>query len=141
MRAAEPPSRPAAFATRSSASISDELQVLSALSAIGADLGDPVEVALTDGKVVVTGAEGIPASRQNAIRNAVASLPHVEVAFGTVHPAPVAPEVTVGTAGIVSPISGSGKTRETARARRIRPFQRASARFRRIGHAASIRST
>jgi hypothetical protein len=43
VRPAEP-SRPAAFAPGPSASISDELRVLSALHEIGADLGDPIEV-------------------------------------------------------------------------------------------------
>jgi len=80
VRAAEPPSRPAAFAPGSPASISDELQVLSALSDIEADLGDPVEVVLVDGKVVVRG-EGLPIRRQDAIRTRLASLPHVEVDF------------------------------------------------------------
>jgi hypothetical protein len=64
VRAAEPPSRPAAFTPGPSASISDELQVLSALSRIGADLGDPVVVALADGKVMVSG-EGIAPKRQD----------------------------------------------------------------------------
>jgi hypothetical protein len=81
VRAAELPSRPAAFAPGSSASISDELQVLSALSAIEADLGDPVDVDLSGGKVVVTGHEGITLRRQQAIRDSVASLPHVELEF------------------------------------------------------------
>jgi hypothetical protein len=83
VRAAEPPSRPAAFTPGSPASISDELQVLSALNGIGADLGDPVEVALADGKVMVTGPADIPAGRQSEIRASVASLPRVEVAFNS----------------------------------------------------------
>ena len=81
VRAAELPSRPAAFAPGSLASISDELQVLSALSAIGADLGDPVDVALSGGKVMVNGHEGITPQRQQAIRESVAPLPRVEVEF------------------------------------------------------------
>ena len=97
VRAAEPPSRPAAFAPGSSASISDELQVLSALSSIEADLGDPVEVALTDGKVVVTGGEGIPSRRQDEIRASVANLPHVEVGFSPSHPAAVPAETAVAS--------------------------------------------
>ncbi len=84
VRAAEPPSRPAAFAPGSPASISDEIQVLSALSGIGADLGDPVEVALSDGKVKVTG-ESITPRRQEVIREAVARLPHVELEFTQPH--------------------------------------------------------
>ncbi|HUB79873.1 MAG TPA: zf-HC2 domain-containing protein [Bryobacteraceae bacterium] len=88
VRAAEPPSRPAAFAPGSSASISDEIQVLSALNGIGADLGDPVDVSLAGGKVKVTGPAEIPAQRQEEIRASVASLPHVEVAFTSLPPSP-----------------------------------------------------
>ena len=92
VRAAEPPSRPAAFAPGSSASISDELQVLSALSEIGADLGDTVYVNLADGKVMVTGGEGVSPQRLQKIRDSVADLPHVEVAFTPVPAATVPPE-------------------------------------------------
>jgi hypothetical protein len=102
VRAAEPPSRPAAFAPGSSASISDELQVLSALSAIGADLGDPVEVSLSGGKVVVSG-EGITAKRQDEIRSSVAKLPHVEVEFTQANPAAVPPQSAV----VAGPVGGS----------------------------------
>jgi hypothetical protein len=97
VRAAESPSRPAAFAPGSAASISDELQVLSALSAIGADLGDPVDVDFSGGKVVVTEYEGIPPQRQIAIRDSVASLPHVAVEFSRT-PAASANEKPVFTA-------------------------------------------
>src|SRR5271157_4374913 len=44
------PSGTAAFAPKASASISDELQVLSALHKIGADLGDPIEVKRSGGR-------------------------------------------------------------------------------------------
>jgi anti-sigma factor RsiW len=93
VRAAEPPSRPAASSPGSSASISDELQVLSALSEIGADLGDPVEVALTGGKVMVTGPADIPARRQSEIRASLANLPHVEVEFTSSAPVSAASEM------------------------------------------------
>jgi hypothetical protein len=103
VRAAEPPSRPAAFAPGSSASISDELEVLSALNEIGADLGDPVEVALTDGKVVVTGAaEAIPPQRQDQIRAKVANLPYVEVAFTSSHPVTIPPPTAVAAGSAAS---------------------------------------
>ena len=94
VRAAEPPSRPAAFAPGSPASISDELQVLSALSAIEADLGDPVDVTLTGDKVLVRG-EGIPPKRQNQIRASVANLPRVEVDFSSPSPAAVPSQAAV----------------------------------------------
>ena len=89
VRAAEPPSRPAAFTPEASASISDELQVLSALSGIGADLGELQDVTLSGGKVVVTGPGSIPAQRQSEIRASVASLPRVEVEFTSLSPVAV----------------------------------------------------
>ena len=80
LRPAEP-SRPAAEAPRPLASVTDELQVLSALHQIGADLGDPVEVKLAGEHVLVSGM-GIPPARQRQIQSAVNGLPHVEVQFG-----------------------------------------------------------
>jgi hypothetical protein len=62
------------------ASVGDELEVLSALHEIGADLGDPVEVAISGGRVVVTGV-GIPAQRQKQIHDALDAIPHVEIQF------------------------------------------------------------
>jgi hypothetical protein len=95
VRAAEPPSRSAALAPGSPASISDELQVLSALSGIEADLGDPVDVALANGKVLVTGGEGIPSRRQDQIRASLANLPRVEVEFSPASTTAVPPEAAV----------------------------------------------
>jgi hypothetical protein len=101
VRAAEPPSRPAAFAPGSSASISDELEVLSALRGIEADLGELEDIALTDGKVVVTGPGSIPPRRQEEIRASVANLPHVEVEFTPLSPVAIPPQTAVagGSAG------------------------------------------
>jgi hypothetical protein len=79
-RPAEPPSRLAAVPPGSSASVTDELQVLSALHQIGADLGETITVKLSDGKVLVTG-EGIDAQRQTRIRDILESMPHVAVQF------------------------------------------------------------
>jgi anti-sigma factor RsiW len=79
LRRAEP-SRPAAVPSGSSASISEELRVLAALHAIGADLGDPVEVKLEDGKVLVSGV-GVPAERQREIRARLDAIPGVEIDF------------------------------------------------------------
>jgi hypothetical protein len=103
VRAAEPPSRPAAFAPGSMASISDEIQVLSALRGIEADLGEQVEVALTGGKVVVSG-EGISPHRQEEIRAAVANVPHVEVEF-TALPAVTVPPQIAGSSAVSAPVS------------------------------------
>jgi anti-sigma factor RsiW len=99
VRAAEPPSRSAAFSPSRSASISEELQVLSALNAIEADLGDPVEVDLLDGRVVVTGHEGIPPQRQQAIRQRLAAIPDVDVEFSPTQSATVPPEAVAGSGG------------------------------------------
>jgi len=99
VRAAEPPSRPAAFAPGPSASISDELQVLSALSAIEADLGDAVDYTLSDGKVVVTGDGAIPSRRQEQIRESLANLPRVQVEFTELKPAAAAASVAPANAG------------------------------------------
>jgi len=65
---------------KAEASISDELQVVAALHEIGADLGDPVEVARTGSSVVVSGV-GISPPRQKQIREAVAAIPHVQIQF------------------------------------------------------------
>ena len=95
VRAAEIPSRPAAFAPGSSASISDELQVLSALNSIEADLGvgELEDVTLTDGKVLVRGPGSIPQQRQEEIRSSLAKLPHVEVEFTSLPPVSAPSEV------------------------------------------------
>jgi hypothetical protein len=60
------------------ASIGDELQVMLALHKISADLGDPIEVSLKGDQVLVTGV-GVPAQRQQEIRNALAANPNVIV--------------------------------------------------------------
>ncbi|MGP8245740.1 MAG: zf-HC2 domain-containing protein [Bryobacteraceae bacterium] len=74
------PSRPAAITPGPSASISDELAVLAALHKIGADLGDPVQVTLADGKVAVEGA-GVGAERQRQIHAMLDANPNVVVKF------------------------------------------------------------
>src|SRR5262249_15108087 len=90
VRPAEP-SRPAAVAPGPSASISDELQVLSALHQIGADLGDPVEVKRSEGRVLVSGV-GIPLERQKQIHSALAGMSNVAVQFADPSAAPVPAE-------------------------------------------------
>jgi len=80
MRRVEPPSRPAALPSGNSASISEELRVLVALHEIGADLGDPVEVNRTGGRILVSGI-GVPSQRQREIHRALDSMPNVTVQF------------------------------------------------------------
>jgi hypothetical protein len=62
------------------ATAADELQVVAALHDVGADLGDPVEVSRSGSEVLVSGV-GIPPTRQQEIKNAVASKSHVVVRF------------------------------------------------------------
>ena len=59
---------------------SEQLQVVSALHRLGADLGDPIEIASRDGQVLVTGT-GIPPQRQQQIHAQLDRLPHVVVRF------------------------------------------------------------
>ena len=78
-----------------SASAADELQVVAALHDVGADLGDPVQVSRSGTEVVVSGV-GIAPARQQEIRNAIGSKPHVAVRFSDSPPdrvpeQPVAP--------------------------------------------------
>ena len=94
------PSRAATTLSRPTASISDELQVLSALHAIGADLGDPVDVSLNADKVVVSGV-GIPPQRQRQIHDVLDAMPHVSVEFSEPGqtPTPAEPAVSDAASG------------------------------------------
>jgi anti-sigma factor RsiW len=74
------PSRPAAIDPGLTASISDELKVLKALHGIGADLGDPLHVSLSQGRVLVAGV-GVAPERQRQIQTALGPLPRVAVEF------------------------------------------------------------
>jgi hypothetical protein len=71
-----------------SASAADQLQVVAALHDVGADLGDPVEVSRSGSEVLVRGV-GIAAERQQEIKNAIGSKPHVVVRFSDSPPAKV----------------------------------------------------
>jgi len=98
------PSRPAAAPSGPTASISEELQVLSALHEIGADLGDPVDVTLKGGHVLVSGV-GVSSQLQRRIHDAVDPLPHVQVEFSepSAAAAPEAPALSAPASGGVSP--------------------------------------
>jgi anti-sigma factor RsiW len=82
------PSRPAAIVPGPTASISDELQVLSVLHGIGADLGDPVQVSLSDNRVQVTGV-GVAPGRRQKILAALEPLPKVALHFSDPPAAPL----------------------------------------------------
>jgi len=92
------PSRPAAVAPRLSASISDELQVVTLLHRIGADLGDPVEVNLTDGKVLVSGA-GVAPERQRQVHELLDGAANVEVRFSQPEAALIMPPADAPATG------------------------------------------
>jgi hypothetical protein len=62
------------------AGIAEELQVVAALHQVGADLGDPVEVARDSGQILVSGT-GIPPQHQKQIHEALDSMPGVVVRF------------------------------------------------------------
>ena len=76
---AVPPARVARQTTRPMTP-SDELKVVAALHAIGADLGDPVEVTRETERIVVK-ALAADAERQSQIRTAVGGLAGVELQF------------------------------------------------------------
>jgi hypothetical protein len=57
-----------------------EVRVFAALHRIGADLGEPVEVTVKDGRVVVGGA-GLPPERQIEIRDAITGEADVAIRF------------------------------------------------------------
>jgi hypothetical protein len=100
------PSRPAAAAPRTTAPPAGELQVLAALHRIGADLGDPLEVSQSDGRVNIKGI-GVPPERQRQIEEALSGLPGVGVEFaaatGAVPAAPAGPS----TAAVAAPEPGA----------------------------------
>jgi predicted anti-sigma-YlaC factor YlaD len=66
--------------TADPAAFSEELQVVSALHRLGADLGDPLEISREAGQVLVSGT-GIPPQRQQQIHGLLDRLPHVVVRF------------------------------------------------------------
>ncbi|HLJ51338.1 MAG TPA: zf-HC2 domain-containing protein [Bryobacteraceae bacterium] len=79
------PERPASSAPSSSvpappATLGDELHAMAALHQVGADLGDPIEVARSGGKVTVTGI-GISPERQKEIGEALATQANVVLRF------------------------------------------------------------
>ena len=67
------------------AGIGEELHAVAALHDLGADLGDPLEIANRDGRIRVTGS-GISPERQRQIRGALGSLANVDVQFADAAP-------------------------------------------------------
>jgi hypothetical protein len=64
--------------------VNDEVLVIAALHRIGADLGDPVRATVESGKVSVTGI-GLSPAREVEIRDALASIPGVQINFQEGH--------------------------------------------------------
>lgn len=89
------PSRPAAIVPGPTASISDELQVLSVLHGIGADLGDPVQVSLSGNRVQVSGV-GLAPERKRKILAALDPLPNVAIHFSDPAAAPLPNDAGAG---------------------------------------------
>ena len=80
------------------AGVAEELQVVAALHQVGADLGDPVEIARESGQILVSGT-GIPPQHQKQIHEALDSMPGVVVRFpepGGVPSGPGAPPEDAG---------------------------------------------
>ena len=89
------------------AGVAEELQVVAALHQVGADLGDPVEIARKSGQILVSGT-GIPPQHQKQIHEALDSMPGVVVRFsepGTEGAPSAEPEAPVlgGSAGSAPP--------------------------------------
>jgi hypothetical protein len=101
-RPAVPPSRLAVAPPRKSVTISDELQVLSALHQIGADLGDPIQVTRTADQITVSGV-GVPPQRRQLIQRKLDSMPNVAVQFSE----PVAAPVLQGSTSAAPAPSGT----------------------------------
>jgi anti-sigma factor RsiW len=98
------------------ADIVEELQVVAALHRLGADLGDPVEIARESGQILVSGT-GIPPQHQKQIHEALDSMPGVVVRFtepGS-EGAPPGPEGTPPEAPAVRDIAGSAPAPYQAR--------------------------
>ena len=101
------PPPPEEAAPADAAGIGEELQAVAALHGVGADLGDPLEIANRDGRIRITGS-GIPPERQRQIREALNSLARVDVRFSDAAP-PARPEGEANPAGTtVVPRAESG---------------------------------
>jgi hypothetical protein len=86
------------------ATVGDELQAVAALHQLGADLGDPVEVAREGSHIVVSGT-GLSTARQREIRDRVNSLPNTVVRFSDSTAA--APQEPLADAPVTNPSTAS----------------------------------
>jgi hypothetical protein len=74
----------------------DELSVLTALRAIGADLGDPIEIVRQEDQILVS-ATGLSRARQLEIEQSLAPIPHVVVRFPQIPQLRIVPETIEST--------------------------------------------
>src|SRR5260370_32744388 len=74
------PGEPRRAAEPVAATAGDELRVISALHAIGADLGEPVEVSRSADRIIVNGT-GLNPERRKQIEALLQPLPKVELHF------------------------------------------------------------
>jgi anti-sigma factor RsiW len=90
------------------AGVAEELEVVAALHQVGADLGDPVEIARESGQILVSGT-GIPPQHQKQIHEALDSMPGVVVRFSEPggEGAPRGPEGTPAETPAVRDSAGS----------------------------------
>jgi anti-sigma factor RsiW len=108
------PSRPAAIVHGPTASISDELLVMSVLHGIGADLGDPVQVSLSDGRVQVSGV-GVAPERKRKILAALEPLPNVVRSFSDPPPAPLPSDTPLPSDAALPNVAPLSRDASTAR--------------------------
>jgi hypothetical protein len=87
----------------------DELQVLAALHRLGADLGDPVEVARSGGQILVTGM-GIAPERQREIRDELGAMPRITLRFSEPSAEALSPGERSPSGISVSPTTGRLQT-------------------------------
>jgi hypothetical protein len=98
------------------ATVGDELQAVAALHQLGADLGDPIEVAREGSHVVVSGA-GLSPARQREIRDRVTSLPNTVVRFS--EPVTATPEAPLPAAPDANPSPAPPANPSPANQRRL----------------------
>jgi len=103
-RPAVPPSRLAAVPPRPTVSVTEELQVLSALHQIGADLGDPIQITRSSDRITVSGT-GVSAQQRQRIQRTLESMPNVAVQFSE----PVAAAIPEGSASAEPATSGTAR--------------------------------
>ncbi len=86
------------------ASVSEQLAVVAALHEIGADLGDPLDINLSGGRILVSGI-GIPPERRQQIHQALDPLPYVAVQFSDPAASPLPQEQQPAPGEASSPVT------------------------------------